>query len=264
MDSSYESSEDEAEAIAKAMGFSSFGTQGPTKKRKFNPKTDAMVEGQELASLDRGGKKGQGSGGNKIPLGKPRVLGMVPKSNQEEIELDEEDEKPAYIDTSLPPPSKQDDSEEDGGPAYIDTSLPPPNDEARAAQQKIDAILACGTIPPVPPDIKIKVKPQTSEGGRGVGHLMNALQEAPRPNAPAFGAGILDPTLQAVPSVPAPATSGRSHMDHHQPRQRGQKNEFWYIGYYDPSFNENPWAKLEKANGLEPRGTWIERGGRAA
>ena len=160
MDSSYESSEDEAEAIAKAMGFSSFGTQGPTKKRKFNPKTDAMVEGQELASLDRGGKKGQGSGGNKIPLGKPRVLGMVPKSNQEEIELDEEDEKPAYIDTSLPPPSKQDDSEEDGGPAYIDTSLPPPNDEARAAQQKIDAILACGTIPPVPPDVKIKVKPR--------------------------------------------------------------------------------------------------------
>jgi hypothetical protein len=253
MDPSYESSEDEAEAMAKAMGFSSFGTQGPTKKRKFNPKTDAMVEGQELASLDRGGKKGQGSGGNKIPLGKPRVLGVSSKSNQEEIELDEEDEEPMYIDTSLPPPSKQDGSEEDESPAYIDTSLPPPNDEARAAQQKIDAILASRTTPPVPPDSKIKMKPQISEVGRGVGRFMSALQDELRPPIP------------SVPApAPAPATSGRSHMNHHQPRQRGQKNEFWYVGYYDASFNENPWAKLEKANGLEPMGTWIERGGQAA
>jgi hypothetical protein len=246
MDLSYESSEDEAEAMAKAMGFSSFGTQGPTKKRKFNPKTDAMVEGQDLASLDRGGKKGQGSGGNRIPLGKPRVLGVAPKSNQEEIELEEEDEEPSYIDTSLPPPSSQDGSEEDEGPAYIDTSLPPPNEDARAAQQRIDAILANNTIPPVPPDSKIKMKPQAPEIGRGAGGFMNALQDESR---------------LSVSSVSAPAMNSRSHIDNRQPRQ---KNEFWYVGYYDPSFNENPWAKLEKANGLEPRGTWIERGGQAA
>ena len=78
---------------------------------------------------------------------------------------------------------------------------------------------------------------------------MNALQDESRPPAP---------------SVPAPTTSDRSHMDRNQPRQRGQKNEFWYVGYYDPSFNENPWAKLEKAHGLEPRGTWIERRGPTA
>jgi hypothetical protein len=252
MDPSYASSEDEAEAMAKAMGFSSFGTQGPTKKRKFNPKTDAMVEGQELAALDRGGKKGLGSGGNKIPLGKPRVFGIAPKSNQAEIELDvedEDDEEPAYIDTSLPPPSKQEDIEEDEGPAYIDTSLPPPNEDARAAQQKIDAILANTTTPPIPPNAKIKMKPEISGVGHGVGGFMSALQDRSRP---------------PISSVPALGTSARSHMDHHQPRQRGQKNELWYVGYYDPSFNQNPWAKLEKANGLEPRGTWIEKGGQAA
>lgn len=251
MDPSYASSEDEAEAMTKAMGFSSFGTQGHTKKRKFNLKTDAMVEGQELALLDRGGKKGQGSGGNKIPLGKPRIFGVAPTHNQEEIELDiedEDDEKPAYIDTSLPPPLKQDVSEEDEGLAYIDTSLPPPNEDARAAQQKIDAILANRSIPPVPPGLKTRMKPQVSETGRGVGSFMKVLQDESRP---------------PVPSVPAPGTSGHSQIYHHQPRQRGQKNEFWYVGYYDPSFNENPWAKLEKANGLEPRGTWIERGGQA-
>ncbi len=247
MDPSNASSEDEAEAMAKAMGFSSFGTQGPTKKRKFNPKTDAMIEGQELASLDRGGSKGQGSGGNKIPLGKPRVFGVAPTANQEEIEVDIEDEEDAaaYINTSLAPPSMQDISEEDQGPAYIDTSLPPPKEDARAAQQKIDAILAHSTISLVPSDSTIKMKPLLSDIGRGVGGFMKALEDESRP---------------PVPTVPAPATSSSSSLDYHQPRLRGQRNELWYVGYYDPSSNENPWEKLEKANGLEPRGAWIERG----
>lgn len=29
-------------------------------------------------------------------------------------------------------------------------------------------------------------------------------------------------------------------------------NEFWYLDYYDPDFNNNPWQELERANGLEP------------
>ncbi|POR31711.1 Uncharacterized protein TPAR_08061 [Tolypocladium paradoxum] len=37
---------------------------------------------------------------------------------------------------------------------------------------------------------------------------------------------------------------------------RGQ----WYQGYYDASSNENPWDRLEKAMGLQPKGTWISRG----
>jgi hypothetical protein len=252
MDPSYTSSEDEAEAMAKAMGFSSFGTQGPTKKRKFNAKIDAMVEGQELAALDRGGKKGQGSGGNNIPLGKPRIFGHAPKSNREEIDLDaedEDDEEPAYIDTSLPPPAKQEGSEEGEGPAYIDTSLPPPNEDISAAQEKIDAILANSTILPMPPDSRIMAKPQRSVVERGVGSVLTALQDNSR---------------HPLPNITAPGTSARSYTDQHPPRQRGQQNELWYVGYYDPSFNENPWVKLEMANGLEPRGTWIEKGGQGA
>jgi hypothetical protein len=43
----------------------------------------------------------------------------------------------------------------------------------------------------------------------------------------------------------------------------GLRNENWYLDYYDPSFNENPWARLEKEKGLEPFGKWpeIQRGG---
>jgi hypothetical protein len=228
MDPSYASSDDEAEAMAKQMGFSSFGAQGPPKKRKFNPATDAMVEGQELVSLNRGGKKGQGSGGNMIPLGKPRVMGVAPPANEDEIALDDEDEEdggPAYIDTSLPPPQEQE----------ADRSAFTPGETAWIAQQKIDAILAGNQAPTIPPESKGKDKPHFSEAGRGVSQFISALQEAPRP-----------PTAATTTST---TTSG-SFTGSQQPRERGQRNPLWYVDYLDPSFIENPWASLEKANGL--------------
>ena len=36
----------------------------------------------------------------------------------------------------------------------------------------------------------------------------------------------------------------------------GPNNENWYLEYYDPSFNENPWERLEKEKGLDPLGSW--------
>ncbi|KAK0741640.1 hypothetical protein B0T21DRAFT_432773 [Apiosordaria backusii] len=39
----------------------------------------------------------------------------------------------------------------------------------------------------------------------------------------------------------------------------GVHNPNWYLGYYDSRSNENPWELLEKKNGLEPVGTWLER-----
>ncbi|KAK0634867.1 hypothetical protein B0T17DRAFT_502468 [Bombardia bombarda] len=38
---------------------------------------------------------------------------------------------------------------------------------------------------------------------------------------------------------------------------RGGQNRQWYIDYYDPSSNENPWERLEQTMGLEPRGSWL-------
>ncbi|RKU43880.1 hypothetical protein DL546_005276 [Coniochaeta pulveracea] len=40
----------------------------------------------------------------------------------------------------------------------------------------------------------------------------------------------------------------------------GHERRMWYTDYYDPSSNENPWEGLEKAGGLIPVGTWLERG----
>lgn len=251
MDPDYSDSEDgaEARAMAEAMGFTSFGShKPPAKKRKFNATTDAYVDGQELASLDKGGKKGQGSGGNTIPLGKQRVIGggtgEAPKyigiektcggGNKDEIDLGDDEEPedgPSYLDTSLPPPIEASDND---GPQYLDSSRPPPvsEEEAKEMQTRVDALLASldesseqsFSTPPLP--------------------ASNAPYKLPQ-RPPAGG-------TQYAASV---ASSSR-------PTQRGQRNEKWYIDYYDPNFNENPWERLEKQKGLEPLCKWPENVGR--
>ncbi|KAH8803118.1 hypothetical protein F5884DRAFT_496574 [Xylogone sp. PMI_703] len=213
MDPDYIDEDEEASAMAAAMGFSSFGTQpNPNKKRKFNSATDAFVEGQQLAELYRGGKKGQGTGGNQIPLGKPRVIGASSensKKNSDEIDLGEDEEEEPAVE----------EKDEEEGPQYIDTSLPPPVESQRKVQEQIDSILA------------------------------NA-------GSSTSGSTTLPPSQN---HLRGPASDAGSIAGSSRPAQRGQRNEFWYVGYYDPSFNENPWARLEQEKGLKTSGTWVER-----
>jgi len=220
MDPSYISDDNdkEASAMAAAMGFSSFGTQGPSKKTKFNPRTDALIDGQELASLDKGGKKGQGSGGNNIHLGKARVFGTgvaAVTSNEEEINLGDEEE----------------------GPSYVNMSLPPPDEIARKSQGKIDATLAENAGSQA---LEMAIPSQRSAAGQAVMQMPQGL-----PQRSAFSKTAFSDTA---------SVAGSSRL-----RGRGERNEFWYVGYYDPSFNENPWARLEKAKDLKLRDTWPEK-----
>jgi len=309
MDPEHVASEDEAEAMAAAMGFSTFGTQGPSKKRKFNPKIDAFVEGQDLSSLDKGGKHGQGSGGNQIPLGKPRVFGVKKETevlrNEEEILLgedgdgdedegpryvDDEDEGPQYLDTSRPPPAAAgrerarnedeillDEEDEDAGPEYLNPSLPAPDAAARGAQERIDAILAASSsaVPAEPPALVVKEKKRqvtknTPVGG--VGAFMAALRapvvRPPAPPAPGVpsiqqAASLQTPFPSSLPQRPPPPSPGiagsvTGSMGS-QRGPRGQRNELWYVDYYDPSFNENPWKALERERGLPEVGSWLQR-----
>jgi hypothetical protein len=140
MDPNYIDEEEEAAAMAAMMGFSGFGSQKPpAKKRKFA--ADAYIDGQE--SVDKGGKKGQGSGGNTMPLGKARVFGTGPMNktmepaamNDSEIDLGEDNETdgPQYIDTSLPPPILADEE----GPR-LEPPRGVPDEEAKEMQSRID------------------------------------------------------------------------------------------------------------------------------
>jgi len=68
-----------------------------------------------------------------------------------------------------------------------------------------------------------------------------SMRGGPRP-----GFGDNSQTFSDTASI---ASSGPSH-------RRGPRNESWYLDYYDRSFNENPWANLEKEKGLGPLGNW--------
>ncbi|OAQ99956.1 hypothetical protein LLEC1_04026 [Akanthomyces lecanii] len=71
--------DDTAEAMAAAMGFSSFGAQNPqSKKRKYNPNNDAVV------SID--GDERRGTSANSAPVERRRA----PPANADEIALDDE------------------------------------------------------------------------------------------------------------------------------------------------------------------------------
>ncbi|KAH7397660.1 hypothetical protein BKA64DRAFT_43584 [Cadophora sp. MPI-SDFR-AT-0126] len=329
MNSDYES-DSEGAAMAAAMGFTSFGGKPAAKKRKFNPTTDAFVEGQALEKLDRGGKKGTGSGGNMIPLGKQRVIGQKKErsvKNEEEIELEDDDEEmggaiigddrlsnaamrggeeldssegegPQYIDTSRTPPAADED-----GPQYIDTSEampalyakhglplypkssePPPikpdavsEAEAQEMQQRIDAILqSIGSAPPPPSN---DINPPAPPGKSSYTGPPNMLSPPPPPSkdlptrgAAIFGTGSANAAymqggFSSGGGSSGPRSEAGSSRTGHGHRNgnsgRGERNEKWYLGYYDISFSLNPWAALERERGLEPVGSWLEHPSRA-
>jgi len=267
--------------MAAAMGFSSFGQAPAKKKRKFNASTDAFIDGQELESIDRGGKKGKGSGGNTVALGKMRIFGngsggaeapTVPAQNDAEISLDEGDkdgdeERPNYVDTSLPAPIEEQaallrlrggyghgvDSSEDSllvkdseGLAVKDMSFPLPTaPDALLTQAKINEILASAQPPPPPLPVMHGVSVPTPPGYSDTAFMEGKV-------------GSPDVETEKRDGYLVSTREGGGFPRERE--KRGQRNEGWWEGYYDPSFNVNPWEKLERERGLRAVGSWLEQG----
>ncbi|KAM4059177.1 hypothetical protein HRG_007959 [Hirsutella rhossiliensis] len=92
---------------------------------------------------------------------------------------------------------------------------------------------------------------------------------APGATVPESGpsGGVMSSRPAGLPDRPPPGTGFTgSPFNRHQPQQGGQHQHGrhfddpsrgpWYEGYYDPDSNQNPWKKLEKARGLQTRGSW--------
>lgn len=279
MDPDYENDEEDdddtaAQEMAAMMGFSGFGSQKPpAKKRKFNLQTDAYVDGQELAKLDKGGKKGQGSGGNTVPLGKTRAFGsqitkdlsgaigndksatyeMVPamRGNDDEIDLDEfledQEDGPVYVDTSKTPPAEAaqgDQSTDANQPASIS------GPEAQEVQARIDALLSSIEVGDPPGNTSSELIPRELQRRSDIPQKQSFDDTAFMLGGPRRQAN----THQNRDDRASSASISR-------PSQRGERNPMWYIGYYDPTFNENPWEKQEKEKGLKPLCKWPENVG---
>lgn len=203
-----DSSDDDAAATAMAetMGFSSFGAQGSSnKRRKYNPNADnAVVASSSSGALplhhDRGGGRGPASSGsNNTPLGARRAPPFV---NSDEIALDEDEDEEDVDAGARLDPAAEDGS--DPEPQYIDTSRPSaPGPAVVGAPPTLDGL-----------------------------------------------AGVSSSGYQAH----APAPVGGGHGGRRSGRPIGHQ---WWDDYYDPSVNVNPWEKLEKQLGLQPRGPWL-------
>ncbi|KAK4108713.1 hypothetical protein N656DRAFT_832169 [Canariomyces notabilis] len=61
-----------------------------------------------------------------------------------------------------------------------------------------------------------------------------------------------DKPKTTIPPTPAATSAGNNGGS-----SRPQWNPNWYVGYYDPRSNANPWEALEKRRGLSPVGTWL-------
>ncbi|KAI3319132.1 hypothetical protein HD806DRAFT_294487 [Xylariaceae sp. AK1471] len=146
-------------------------------------------------------------------------LGMR-KKNTDEVDLDDDDveeEHTASV-SQAAQGTTTDHDDEDPEPQYLDTSRPP------------------APIVPEPTD-----------------ELQSMIDTIVGSSADT------NPPPQVSSSV---VSSGLSIRGGRGGRQRnmnrdGRPGTKWWEGYYDPAFITNPWEKLEKSIGLEPRGPWV-------
>lgn len=224
MDFQLEDDDQDAAAMAEAMGFSGFGSQRPA-KRKFNANADAAVSS---APQEKKGGYVSKTGANNAPLGVRRPLnlppptsnsagGMADTKNAEEIDLDDDEGLPV----------------KGGGPGAA---------EFEVKNKFIDALQTPGGYQSEDADSMVAQPPTHT-----------AVDNGP----------------PGLPSRPPNSENFQRSKGHHHGRggQGGPHNSAfdgtagapWWEGYYDAKMNENPWEKLERERGLQPRGTWLAR-----
>ncbi|KAL0940333.1 uncharacterized protein CTRU02_203096 [Colletotrichum truncatum] len=227
--------------MAAFMGFSSFGTQPAAKKRKYNHRTDAV---SASAPVDN---SAAATGANQVAV-VPRAPPPAPKptaagANTDEIALDSDSDAAAKEE-------EEKDEDEGGASLYNDSSVAP---ALAHAQGLIDELAMRGGF----------------GSGPGTGDAPPALSTASAPSLPKRPDASWGKEMGSAPtSMPVwnqagseqPQSGFRGRNQHRH--QHGQRDDGkpWYEGYYDPKSNENPWERLEKAAGVESRGSWIARG----
>jgi len=261
MSSPSDSDGDSAGAIAAAMGFSGFGQQArPSKKRRFNPRADASTSADASSHAPRPSHPSapRPTAANTTPLGPPRPrpqqtsnLPLHPNPTAPPAEDGPADDLPAqdegYLTDPDPPPQYVDTSWPVGAPRPADK--PPTADELREEQARIDAIVAAG-------DALYATSALDGQHGSRHGFRPSVVGSTPgsgRGSVSGAAAGFHPGSKPARGRGKGGALGGRVGQ--------GSEGREWYVGYYDPSSNENPWARLEAALGLMSKGTWLARTG---
>lgn len=204
-----------------------------------------------------------------------------PPSHQPQVE---EDEQSQYMDTSLPPPITA--ASEPGNAVNGDEEIS--RAEKAEMQARIDRLLtelSAGATSEIPlPAPGTQASEYYPDPGRPQSYSSMLPLPPPGTSLPARPMFTQPPPFPPPSSMSAfsdTASMASSHDSHGRGRGRGgsnfggssyggvgsnrggvrgQRNEKWYEDYYDPSFNQNPWAEQEEKMGLEAKGKWLERG----
>ncbi|KAI1269464.1 hypothetical protein F5Y18DRAFT_99357 [Xylariaceae sp. FL1019] len=140
--------DDASDAMAAAMGFSSFGAQKANKRRKFNPTADAVVASSATIPLHP-----TTTGSNTTPLGhRPQ--------NHDEVDLDEDGEDGTAPGVA-PEPGVSGSKHDDLEPQYLDAAPSVMPDPANSLQSRTVTALGSSTAPNLPP----KPPPSLNSGG---------------------------------------------------------------------------------------------------
>ncbi|KAI9696084.1 MAG: hypothetical protein M1836_005915 [Candelina mexicana] len=217
--------DDDTLDIAASMGFTSFGSK-PPKKRKFNPRTDAAVDSST-------GEVVAGSGGNSILLGKARggresgeskgygggSEGCGAEQGEGEGEGEGDGGDPGYVDDTP-----------EGSPGIIG------GDGEGGLEKEVEEEETRG----------LKKNPGQTHSSSTGDTTSTHLQHPSLPLKPAF---VVPPSTAAEfeggRSIPSEA--GHITREEAQRLRRGVRDRNGDIAYYDASFVEDPWEGLEVA-----------------
>ncbi|KAI1495358.1 hypothetical protein F5X96DRAFT_5852 [Biscogniauxia mediterranea] len=205
--------------MAQAMGFSSFGA----KRRRFNPSTDAVVASSSnpTVPLFQTAHHAPGSGSNATPLGSRT-------RNQDEIDIDaDDDEQHTAPDTDAKARGR------DGQDGNDDGLEPQQMDTGSDIQSRIDNIIGVSA----PEQGSAYFASQTADGHEGNQWSRGGGRGRGRGRGQGRGRG----------GNQGNRGGGQGHDSGHN----------WWEDYYDPWSVTNPWEKLEKKLGLEPRDTFL-------
>ncbi|EFQ31160.1 hypothetical protein CGRA01v4_01869 [Colletotrichum graminicola] len=241
--------------MAAFMGFASFGTQPAAKKRKYNHRTDALSSASGPAGHH---PVAAATGANQTALAArtPRApMTDAPPANTDEIALDDDDGADNADADAAAGGEDQDqdqDPDEGGTNIYSDPTIAP---ALAHAQSLIDELSTSGGVPS-------SASEDTSASQAQGPALLPASAALPRRPEVSWGKEMGSaPTTMPTRERNAEAAAGHpprgGRQGYQQQRSDGKP---WWEGYYDHASNENPWERLEKKAGVQPRGAWLSRG----
>ncbi len=244
-----DSEDEEQDAMAASMGFSSFGAQS-NKRRKYNSKTDAVIDKTKPL-------KAMGSGSNKTPLGEVRAK-VRNGGDAAHKDGDVLDAQGAIGGLGKMETERADEDGDGDGPIYADESpplIPHPTLDTKIAQRNhpldqcipdLSSSSSGRKIVPVPAQAP---STSTTEANQPASSHQISATSKPIPIHSSLPPKPPPPSARSSEILRSADHAKRANDDEAWRWRKGVKNENGDVAYYDASFVEDPWRELRGDKG---------------